>query len=255
MLNNSKIDLFRNVSALFTDYDGTIAPIDVARQLSKPPVAIYEKLNEISKYIPIAVISTKDCDFLIPRTDFARAWSCTNGLEIRIGGSHHIHEDLPKWQDKFESLINAINSINELKGIYLEVKRVGNLIGGLGIDWRTKGSINMKVLNQIIKSASESGFKVIKYRGHPFIDIYPGIQIDKGYAVMRLRELMGIKGSIMYMGDSENDIPAMRIVEYPIGIRHRYNEGLDLPVLLWVHENELPIFLDYLLTALKSKVH
>ncbi len=37
MFNNGKIDLFKDVSALFTDYDGTIAPIDVARHLSKPP--------------------------------------------------------------------------------------------------------------------------------------------------------------------------------------------------------------------------
>ncbi|WP_243666443.1 hypothetical protein [Vulcanisaeta sp. JCM 16159] len=57
------------------------------------------------------------------------------------------------------------------------------------------------------------------------------------------------------MGDSENDIPAMKVVEYPIGIRHKYNEGLNLPVMLWVHENELPTFLNYLLSTLKSKVH
>lgn len=237
---NNKIDLFRNVSALFTDYDGTIAPINVARSLSKPPEPIYEKLNEIGKYIPIAVVSTKDCDFLIPRTGFARAWSCTNGLEIRVGGNRHIHEDLPKWQDRFMYLISTIKSIDEFRDVYLEIKHVGDLIGGLGIDWRTRGSINAEALNRIIKIAYELGFKVIRYRGHPFIDVYPGIQVDKGYAVMRLRELMGVKGPIMYMGDSENDIPAMRVVEYPIGIRHRYNEGLDLPVLLWLMKMNYP---------------
>ncbi len=252
---NNKIDIFRNVSALFTDYDGTIAPIDVARNLSKPPEPIYEKLHAISRYIPIAVISTKDCDFLIPRTGFARAWSCTNGLEIRINDNRYIHEDLPKWQDKFMSIINYINGIDELRNVYVEIKHVGDLIGGLGIDWRARGSINMEALNRIIKLANELGFNVIRYRGHPFIDIYPGIQVDKGYAVSRLRELMDIKGPIMYMGDSENDIPAMKVVEYPIGIRHRYNEGLDLPVLLWVREEELPAFLGDLLSILKSKAH
>ena len=252
---NYKADMFRDVSALFTDYDGTIAPIDVARHLSRPPDSIYEKLSEISKYIPIAVISTKDCDFLIPRTSFASAWSCTNGLEIRVGRAQYVHEDLPKWQDRFKSLINVINSINEFRDIYLEVKHVGDLIGGLGIDWRNKGSINPEALGKVINVAGELGFRVIRYRGHPFIDIYPGIQIDKGYAVTRLRELMGIKGPVMYMGDSENDIPAMRVVEYPVGIRHRYNEGLDLPVLMWVREDELPTFLGELLSILKAKVH
>ncbi|WP_054853968.1 HAD hydrolase family protein [Vulcanisaeta distributa] len=202
------------------------------------------------------MISTKDCGFLIPRTGFARAWSCTNGLEVRIDGNYYVHEDLPRWQGRFESLMNVINKVNELRGgVYLEIKRVGDLIGGLGIDWRSKGAINVEALEQIIRFANELGFKVIRYRGHPFIDIYPGIQVDKGYAVARLRELMGIKGPVMYMGDSENDIPAMKVVEYPIGIRHKYNEGLNLPVMLWVHENELPAFLSYLLSTLKSKVH
>jgi Trehalose-phosphatase. len=60
-----EIDWLRSVEAVFTDYDGTIAPIDIARELSKPLSNVYEKLVELGRYIPIAVISTKDCDFLI----------------------------------------------------------------------------------------------------------------------------------------------------------------------------------------------
>jgi HAD superfamily hydrolase (TIGR01484 family) len=250
-----EIDWLRSVEAVFTDYDGTIAPIDIARELSKPFSNVYEKLVELGRYIPIAVISTKDCDFLIPRTDFAKAWACTYGFEIRVGDVRYIHEDLHNWQDKFRELIEMIQGIDSLRNAYLEVKHAGVLISGLSIDWRRKGSINKDALESVIRRAQDLGFRVIKYKGHPFIDIYPGIPIDKGYAVTKLKELMNITGPIMYMGDSENDISAMKVVEYPVGIRHKYNENLELPVKLWVREEELPEFLDYLLTSLKSKIH
>jgi len=38
-----EIDWLRSVEAVFTDYDGTIAPIDIARELSKPLSNVYMK--------------------------------------------------------------------------------------------------------------------------------------------------------------------------------------------------------------------
>ncbi|WP_069808242.1 trehalose-phosphatase [Vulcanisaeta thermophila] len=243
----------RDVAALFTDYDGTIAPVDVVRELSKPPREVYEALSEISKLIPIAVISTKDCDFLVKRTDFARAWSCTYGLEIRVGSNVIINGELIKWQDGFTSLLNLIRELVG-SGAYIEVKHVGNLVGGVSIDWR-RGSIDRNALARIIERARDMGFRVIEYKNHPFIDIYPGIPVNKGYAVTKLRELLNINGPIMYLGDSENDVDAMRLVEYPVGVRHKYNVDLNLPVKLWVDEKELPNFLWALYKQLVSKTN
>lgn len=241
-----------SVAALFTDYDGTIAPIDVARELSKPPREIYDALTKISKLIPVAVVSTKDCDFLVKRTDFAKAWACTYGFEIRIGNNTFINEELIKWQDRLTQFIDYVKNTLP-SGIYLEIKRVGNLIGGVSIDWRGIGHVDRALVSKVIEHARYMGLKVIEYSNHPFIDVYPGIQVNKGNAVMKLRELLNIKGPIMYMGDSENDLEAMKLVEYPVGIRHKYNVSLNLPVKLWIEEHELPSFLSMLYEQLISK--
>jgi hypothetical protein len=42
-------------------------------------------LNRIRGHIPVAVITTKSLEFVIPRTPFACAWSALGGLETRIG--------------------------------------------------------------------------------------------------------------------------------------------------------------------------
>ena len=72
------------VGALFTDYDGTIARQDVKREQSEVSQEIARPLFELSRYIPIAIVTSKDYAFVRPRTDFASAWACCSGLEICI---------------------------------------------------------------------------------------------------------------------------------------------------------------------------
>ncbi len=239
------------IKAIFSDYDGTLAPVDVAREISRPPPEVSSALYELRKHVVIAMVSTKDCEFLIPRTPFAHAWACVFGLEVRVEGKGlFIHEEVPKWQDKFGELIEFVKSRSSLKGAFIEVKKVGNYIGGLCIDWRGLSRIDENDVNAVVKKAEELGFRVLRYKGHPFIDVYPDLNVDKAYAVRRLRELLQVNGPVMYLGDSENDEPAMRVVEYPVGVRHRYNQNLELPVLLWIREEELPQFLKRILDCL-----
>jgi len=42
-------------------------------------------LHQISRRIPVAVITTKDLAFVVKRTPFAHAWVGLGGLEIKIG--------------------------------------------------------------------------------------------------------------------------------------------------------------------------
>ena len=83
-----------------------------------------------------------------------------------------------------------------------------------------------------------------EYSSHPFLDVY-GIECNKGLAfdsvLSQLKQEE--RANVMYLGDSENDNPAFRKTDIPIGIRSdaRLNPMLDCNYML--DFNQLPLFL------------
>ena len=63
------------ISAVLSDYDGTLAPEDVSLESSSVPKEIGDSLVRLSASLPIAIVTSKDYDFIRPRTPFARAWA------------------------------------------------------------------------------------------------------------------------------------------------------------------------------------
>ena len=82
---------------------------------------------------------------------------------------------------------------------------------------------------------------MLRYPRHPFVDIY-GAEVDKGEAVRLLKALLGVK-HVVYMGDSENDIPAWREADVKILVRHGLNSGFRFDGAIPVSYEELPTYL------------
>jgi len=71
------------ISAIISDYDGTLCPIGSLKGLNNQiPPDLEKVLWDISAKIPICILSTKDFGFLRKRVQFARIASCIMGLEI-----------------------------------------------------------------------------------------------------------------------------------------------------------------------------
>ena len=127
------------ISAILSDYDGTLCSTNNMRDFSsnKIPVELDARLSEISRDIPVCVMSSKDFGFLYDKIPFARIVSCIMGIETinvkRQVGNELIHinndsnvlfdthliTDIDTLTDNSVLLTSLAKEISTLSGIYL----------------------------------------------------------------------------------------------------------------------------------------
>lgn len=274
------------ISAILSDYDGTLSPTINLNSSGKTNILTNHRtqtdldkiLWEISSKRIIAVVSTKDFNFLHERTRFANIISCMMSIETiilehtDIGISYKKKcvqksilnvgvEILRKNCQKIESIIDGISLKFKDVSIYRKLTYKRNLLGGVTFDWRQLddwNSIRKKVEQHILRTSnvfdnnSEYPLFVQKYSSHPFIDIYSAI-CSKGIAYDNIKKIIHDSSNkfenrkILYLGDSENDNPAFRKADVSIGVKsdERLNPKLDCQYS--IRFNQLPKFLISLL--------
>jgi HAD superfamily hydrolase (TIGR01484 family) len=275
------------ISAILSDFDGTLSPtayvnfdIDSERLANHySQIELNRVLWEISSRRTIAIVSTKDFNFLHNRTRFANIISCMMSIETII--LKHVYSTrcyqnscvhncvlntdikiLLKNSNKLESIINRITLKFKKVSIYRKFTLKSNLLAGVTIDWRhleNWNSIKKKIEEHLIKISneindnSESPLFVQTYLTHPFVDIYSTI-CSKEIAYDKIAQLLDDSNvnkfknkNILYLGDSENDNPAFRKADVSIGIKsdERLNPKLDCQYL--INFKQLPKFLENLI--------
>jgi len=176
------------IAAILSDFDGTLCPTSSIKynynNSNFIPRSIEDILCEISLSIPICIITSKDFDFIYPKTKkFAKILSCILGLEtfvlndrkqikhdnnipnknnkssledviIKDGISYFDSETLPINSDILSEIVTYFEK--EYKEINVEkkfLKGKQNLIGGITVDWRhySNWTANKKKYREIIK--------------------------------------------------------------------------------------------------------
>jgi hydroxymethylpyrimidine pyrophosphatase-like HAD family hydrolase len=83
------------ISAIVSDYDGTLCPISSFYSNNFIPQDLYNILFDISKCIPICIITSKDFKVVGPNINFAKIISCIMGIETFI----FLYNDKEEFED------------------------------------------------------------------------------------------------------------------------------------------------------------
>ena len=178
------------MAAILSDFDGTLCPTSGIKYNYNSsdfiPRAIEDILCEISLTVPIGIITSKDFDFIYPKTrKFAKILSCILGLEMfvlddkqQINLNKNILTENKKVPTEdiaikdrislFDPEMLSINShmLNEIAA-YLEknyhtmnvekkfLKSEENILGGITLDWRHNSNwmVNKEKYKEIVKES------------------------------------------------------------------------------------------------------
>ena len=207
--------------ALFLDYDGTIGSLSVSRSKSAVLPDNMAVLEQIGRLIPVAVITTKDLNFIVGRTPFARAWAGLAGLEIRIGSEVHKAECLRNTMPPINAILKYARIFSG-DGLTIEEKLTSEGITvALSIDWRQAQNKRtaQERAHQILSYCEKLPVFCVRCEGQPFFDVFP-CSIDKGQALLTLKEDFCLLDGILYMGDSAVDNAAFEVADVALGVLH-----------------------------------
>ena len=237
------------VKAIFLDYDGTVAPLNVSRSESAVSADRLSILNRISAKISIAVISTKDLTFLVKRTPFAHGWSGLGGLETKIGDMTVRNKCLG---ERLVELAKALDYARQIKAsakeIEVEEKQDSRgMVVAFSVDWRQTKNLFVakKQASKILAYCKTLPISITEYEREPFFDIFP-CSPDKGKALLDMKKRLGLNDGVLYLGDSVADNSAFQVADIAIGVVHEGTSD-DLISEYLIKFDDLPVFLEDLL--------
>ena len=213
------------IGAIFSDYDGTLAPDDVALEASEVPKEIGEPLLRLGSSVPVAIVTSKDFGFVRPRTPFARAWACVSGLEIVLSDGRSFAA--PQTGSRLREGLEYVKRRNEF-GLAVELKRsINKGLLAFSVDWRGKAAPPAEFIRAAVADLSDMGLTVAHDPTRPFLDVF-GRSPDKGGAVREMKRLLDVTGNVLFIGDSLADNSAFGEADLAICVDHGQGlEGLE----------------------------
>ena len=191
--------------AIFTDIDGTLAPIVPTPDMSEVPDELKELLGRLSeRYLLVAGISgrkTEDALDLVGLADVV--YFGNHGFEILRDGEVEVTPEALPYLEKVQELEN--NARQELAplGAFVEEKGIT-----ASIHYRNAPpEVGEKSVDFVKREGERLGLRITVGRG--VVEARPPIRADKGTAVRALVEEYRPERA-MFLGDDTTDLDAFR---------------------------------------------
>lgn len=191
--------------AVFTDIDGTLAPIvptpDMA-EISDDLKDLLRRLNE--KYLLVAGISgrkTEEAFDLVGLADVV--YFGNHGFEILREGAVEIIPEAVIYQEKIEELEHLARAELEPLGAFVEEKGIT-----ASVHYRNAPpEVGERCVELVKREGERLGLRITVGRG--VVEARPPIKADKGTAIRALVEEYGPRRA-MFVGDDTTDLDAFR---------------------------------------------
>ena len=196
--------------ALFTDFDGTLAPIvDRPDAAAIDPAA--EDALELLRDVPdatVAAVSGRALDDLRERlTVDGLAYAGNHGLELHTEGETTVHPAAAEAEDTLEAVTTRLRETLDVEGVIVENKRVTATVHYRMVDETDVPAVEDRVRD----AAANTPLRVTE--GKEILELRPDVDWDKGRAVEWLRGSLvpdGEEWVAAYVGDDVTDEAAFR---------------------------------------------
>ena len=213
------------LSAIFSDYDGTLSQLESRREDAVLSPILRRLLSKASKRITLGIVTTKDLSFIRDRVPFAHGISASCGLEMQVGEKivldDRVREPNQVLEKTYQEMLKNVLQARDNLVIERKESEDERLIA-FCIDWRLARDWEeaRKLAAPLLAHCRTQGLYIVESEVSPFANVFP-VKVDKGEAFEKLKDALGLTGAIMYLGDSEADDPAFQHADVSVGVKHR----------------------------------
>ena len=205
---------------VFLDYDGTLTPIVERPESAVISEEMRETVRQLANCCRTAIVSGRSLENV---RDFLKIesliYSGSHGFDIAGPG---IPLTQHKEGERFLPTIDAVyqklaEGLEDVEGVFVEHVKFS-----LSVHYRLVADDKVSEVEKVVDRVLEEHPPLRKTHGKKVFELRPGIEWDKGKAVLWILETLGLKGSAvvpLYLGDDVTDEDGFRVLKgWGIGI-------------------------------------
>lgn len=188
------------MSAIFLDFDGTVAPIVDDPEAARPMEGVTQVLGRLVDHFGlVAVLSGRPVTFLVQWLPPEIHVSGLYGIESSVGGVRKDDPQAGAWREVVRD-VASVSAGRGPAGMKVENKGLS-----LTLHYRTRPELAEAVEGWARGQAARSGLLVRPAKMS--VELHPPIAIDKGTTLVKLCHEAEVRAAC-YLGDDVGDLPA-----------------------------------------------